>query len=73
MIVDVLEPFARIDVGEAPNVEVASEAPAVEMVIGPLPVTEPVTVSVATTDFEPGVEKEKPVTVAVPLSPATNV
>ena len=73
VIAEVLEPSATIVAGEAPNVEVASEAPAGSIVIGPLPVIEPVTVSVAITVFAPGVENEKLPSDALPLSPGTNV
>ena len=73
VINEVLDPFATTVAGAAPKVELASDAPAEPIVIGPLPVIEPVTVSVAITVFAPGVANEKPGSEALPLSPATKV
>ena len=67
------EPSARIAGGDAVKLEVASETPAGLTLTLPLPVIDPVTVSVAITDFAPGVPKEKPETTFEPLSPARKV
>ena len=70
--VEVLDPFATIDVGEALNVDVVSEAAPGLTVTVSLPVIEPLTVSVTVIVRAPAWRSSTPVKVFVPASPPTN-
>jgi len=73
VIVEVLEPFATIEVGDALKVDVVSDAAPGFTVRVSLPVIEPVTVSVTVTVREPAWRSSTVAKVFEPASPPTNV